>query len=215
MYLKINPHNPQERKLQQAVDCLRRDGLIIYPTDTVYGLGCNIRSKKAVERLCRLKGIDPVKANLTFICEDLKILGQYAAQIDTSAYKLMRKALPGPYTFILRASKLVPRHFQSKKKTVGIRVSEHKIPSRLAQLLGNPIASLSLPADEEEPYAHTDPEWMYERFQKQVDIVIDGGIGGLEPSTILDVSRGENEWEVIRKGAGDLASLGIEIDETE
>ncbi len=205
--LRIHPQDPQERLLQQAVQVLREGGVIIYPTDTVYGLGCDITQKKAVNEICRIKGIDPEKQSLTCVCENLKIIGTYAKQVSTPVYKIMRKALPGPYTFIVQASKDIPRHFQTKK-TVGIRVPNHAIPIRLTQLLGNPIASISLPITEDPAYFQ-DPELIAELYAHDVDLVIDGGYGGYENSTVIDCSQGEDEIVVIREGAGGLAVLGL------
>ncbi|RMG29193.1 MAG: threonylcarbamoyl-AMP synthase [Bacteroidetes bacterium] len=207
MYVKINPENPQDRLLHKVVDCLREGGVIIYPTDTVYGLGCDIYHKKAVERLCRIKGLDPRKAYLTFVCDSLKSASQYTSHISTPLYKLMKRCLPGPYTFILPAGKQVPRHFQSRKKTVGIRVIDHPIVKELINWLGNPIASISLPPNEEQQEYNTDAELIYETYKKQVDMVVDGGPGGLQPSTVIDCSNGIEALQLIRQGAGSLEAL--------
>ncbi len=209
MFLSIHPENPQPKAIEQAVELLRIGGLIIYPTDTMYALGCDIHNKKAVEALCRLKGINPEKANLTCVCEDIAIIGSYALHVTTPMFKLMKTALPGPYTFILEASKEIPRHF-SRKKTVGIRFPKHAIPVALAKELGNPIASLSIPLHEL-PEFNTDPSLIYERFGNQVDLVIDGGMGSMEVSTVIDLSQGEGSVEVIREGAGALEPLGLTI----
>ncbi|MDP5169269.1 MAG: L-threonylcarbamoyladenylate synthase [Bacteroidia bacterium] len=211
MFLSIHPDNPQQKAIDQAVEILRIGGVIIYPTDTMYALGCDIQNKKAVQALCRLKGIDPDKANLTCVCEDIAIIGTYALHVTTPMYKLMRSALPGPYTFILQASKEIPRHFQ-RKKTFGIRVPNHSIPVALAKALGNPIASLSIPIHEDAEF-NTDPSLIYERFNSQVDLVIDGGIGSLDVSTVIDCSRGEHDVEVIREGSGSLEQLGLTLAE--
>ena len=210
MRLQIHPETPQPRRLQQAVDCLRNGGVIIYPTDTMYGLGCNISHKKAVNRICQIKGISPEKVHLSCVCESLAIIGTYTNHVRTPVYKLMKRAFPGPYTFILQASKQIPKHFQHKK-TVGIRVSAHPIPTQLAQLLGNPIASISLPYDEEQIEFNMDPDLIYERYGSQVDMMIDGGYGNLEPSTVIDCSEGEEAIRVIREGSGSLEALGLEI----
>lgn len=213
MLLRINPDNPQERLLQQAVDVLRQGGIVIYPTDTVYGIGCDIANKKAVEKVARLKGQDPGKANFACICPDLSILSDYAAQVTTPEYKLLRHALPGPYTFILRASKNVPRHFQSSKKTVGLRIPDHKIPVSLSSMLGNPLLTTSLKDDDEVLEYTTDPELIHERYSNQgVDVVIDGGYGGNEPSTILDLSGGLENLTVIREGKGSLEALNLSLE---
>jgi tRNA threonylcarbamoyl adenosine modification protein (Sua5/YciO/YrdC/YwlC family) len=212
MLLSINSENPQPRLIDQVIEVLRGGGVIIYPTDTVYGLGCDINNRKAVHRLCQIKGIDPDKAFLSCMCEDVAIIGSYANHVSTPVYKMMRIAFPGPYTFILEASKQIPKHFQHKK-TVGIRVAGDPIPLALTQGLGNPIASISLPQDETHPEYNTDPSLMHERFGKLVDLVIDGGPGKLIPSTIIDASKGENELVVIRQGDGELDKLGVVLDE--
>ncbi|MEZ4776872.1 MAG: L-threonylcarbamoyladenylate synthase [Bacteroidia bacterium] len=212
MIISINPKNPQERMLSQVIDCLRDGGVIIYPTDTMYGLGCDINNRKAVNRICRIKGIDPEKSQLTCVCEDISIIGTYANHVTTPVFKIMRQALPGPYTFVLQASKAIPRHFQPRK-TVGIRVPDHKIPVSLASLLGNPIASISLPLDEEYTEFNTDPSLIDERFGNLVDMVVDGGFGGLTPSTVIDCSKGEKDIMVIRVGAGPLEPLGLILEE--
>lgn len=211
MFLSIHPENPQPKSIREAAEILRIGGLIIYPTDTTYALGCDIHNKKAVEALCRLKGINPAKANLTCVCEDIAIIGTYAIQVTTPIFKVMKRGLPGPYTFILKASKEIPRHFQ-RKKTVGIRVPDHQIPIALAHELGNPIASLSIPVDEREEF-NTDPGLIYDRFQSHVDLVIDGGEGDMAVSTVIDCSQGEDSIEIIREGSGPLDQLGLTLNE--
>src|SRR5687767_10215055 len=181
MLIHIHPDNPQDRLIKQVAGILRQGGVIVYPTDTIYGLGCDITQQKAVERICRIKGIDPQKANLSFVCHDLSDLSQYAKQLDTFVYRALKRYLPGPYTFILEASKQVPRILKTKKDTVGIRVPDHKIARAIVQELGNPILSASLPGGNVADY--TDPEIIEEQFGKLVDLVIDGGIGGMVPST--------------------------------
>jgi len=198
MLLHIHPVNPQERLIRQAVAILRAGGIIIYPTDTIYGLGCDIFQHKAVERICQIKGVAPLKANLSFVCYDLSDLSHYARQLDTPVYRTLKQYLPGPYTFILGASKEVPKILKTKKDTVGIRVPDNKIARCIVHELGNPILSASLPGDAIEEY--TDPEVIHDRFGNQVDAVIDGGIGGIVPSTIVDFTGGEPE--VVREGAG-------------
>ncbi|MCS7074814.1 MAG: L-threonylcarbamoyladenylate synthase [Bacteroidia bacterium] len=206
MLLKINPQNPQERLLNKVVDCLRDDGVIIYPTDTVYGIGCDIHSKKAIERICRIKGVKAEKANFSCICESLSIISEYAIHVSTPIYKMMKRVLPGPYTFILQASKKIPRHFQSDKKTVGIRIVNHKIPTEIVRLLGNPIVTTSLKIPDTILEYPTDAEIIYEMYEKLVDIVIDGGPGGIHASTIVDCSSGE-DFEIIREGLGSTEDL--------
>jgi tRNA threonylcarbamoyl adenosine modification protein (Sua5/YciO/YrdC/YwlC family) len=198
MLIRIHPQNPQERLIRQVVDVLKSGGIIIYPTDTIYGLGCDIYQHKAIERICSIKGVQPQKANLSFVCYDLSDLSQYAKQLDTSVYRMLKQHLPGPYTFILEASKQVPKILKTKKDTVGIRVPDNIIARCIVKELGNPILSATLPGDFVEDY--TDPEIIHDKFEKRVDIVIDGGIGGMEPSTIIDFTGGEAE--VLREGAG-------------
>ncbi len=198
MLLRIHPKDPQSRLIRQAADILRNGGVIIYPTDTVYGIGCDILQTAAIERICRLKGIDPRKANLSFICNDLSHLSEYTKQISTPTFRLLKEHLPGPYTFILPASKLVPQILQSKRSTIGLRVPDNAIALALVRELGRPILSTSLPGELIEDT--TDPDVMFENFGNQVDAVIDGGIGGMTPSTVVDCSN--EEPVVIREGAG-------------
>lgn len=198
MLLRIHPKDPQPRLIRQAVDILRNGGVIIYPTDTIYGIGCDILQTAAIEQICRLKGIDPRKANLSFICNDLSHLSEYTKQISTPTFRLLKEHLPGPYTFILPASKLVPQILQSKRSTIGLRVPDNPIALALVRALGRPILSTSLPGEMIEDT--TDPDVMYENFGSQVDAVIDGGIGGMVPSTVVDCS--DEEPMVIREGAG-------------
>jgi tRNA threonylcarbamoyl adenosine modification protein (Sua5/YciO/YrdC/YwlC family) len=198
MLLRIHPKDPQGRLIRQAVDILRKGGVIIYPTDTVYGIGCDILQADAIERICRIKGILPHKANLSFICNDLSHLSEYTKPISTPTFRLLKDHLPGPYTFILPASKLVPKILQSKKSTIGLRIPDNPIAMALVRELGRPILSTSLPGEQVEDT--TDPDVMYENFGNQVDAVIDGGIGGMVPSTVVDCS--DEEPVVIREGAG-------------
>lgn len=199
MLIHIHPENPQPRQIKTAVECLQRGGVIIYPTDTIYGLGCDILQHKAIERICRIKKVDPKKAQLSFICSDLSHLSDYAKQLPTSTYRLLKEYLPGPFTFILPASKMVPKILQSKKDTIGLRIPNNKIALAIVNELGRPILSASLPGEMVEDY--TDPEIMHENFRNEVDIVIDGGIGGIEPSTVIDCTK--DEYELIRQGAGE------------
>jgi tRNA threonylcarbamoyl adenosine modification protein (Sua5/YciO/YrdC/YwlC family) len=207
MLYKIYPDNPQPKKLEELVEILREGGVIIYPTDTVYGLGCDIQNKKAVQRVAQIKGVDPAKADFACICESVSIISTYAIQVDTPSYKLMKRLLPGPYTFILNASKEVPRHFQSRKKTVGIRVVDNPITTELVRLLGNPILTTSLKHDDEILEYNTDPDLIHDRYEKLVDAVIDGGFGGNVGSTIVDLTNGIDGMEVLREGAGDVEAL--------
>jgi len=200
MLIHIHPDNPQDRLIKQVAGILKNGGIIVYPTDTIYGLGCDITQHKAVERICRIKGVDPQKANLSFVCYDLSDLSQYAKQLDTSVYRTLKQYLPGPYTFILEASRQVPKILKTKKDTVGIRVPDNNIARAIVKELGNPILSASLPGEYVEEY--TDPDLIHDKFEKQVDLVIDGGIGGMIPSTIISFVNGEAE--VIREGAGEV-----------
>ena len=199
MLIQIHPENPQPRLIKQVVECLKDGGVIIYPTDTIYGLGCDINQHKAVERICKIKNIDPQKAQLSFICRDLSHLSDYTKSIDTPLYRMLKRYLPGPYTFILPASKQVPKILQSKKSTVGIRVPDNIICQHILDELGNPILSASLPGDMVEEY--TDPEVISETFGDKVDFVIDGGIGSMIPSTVVDCTT--NDWTIIRQGQGE------------
>jgi tRNA threonylcarbamoyl adenosine modification protein (Sua5/YciO/YrdC/YwlC family) len=200
MLLSIHPENPQARLINQVVECLKDGGIIIYPTDTIYGLGCDIHHPKAVERICRIKNIDAKKAQLSFICRDLSHLSDYTKSIDTPLYRVLKNNLPGPFTFILPASKQVPKLLKSKKETIGLRVPDNIICQSIIEALDNPILSASLPGDMVEEY--TDPEIIYETFGNRVDFVIDGGPGGIIPSTIVDCTS--SEWAVTRQGLGEL-----------
>ncbi len=202
MFLQINSENPSSRKIAKVVECLENGGIIIYPTDTVYGLGCDIHNPKAVERICRIKGIKPNKANLSFICNDLSHLSEYAAQLDNQTFKLLKRTLPGPFTYILKASNVVPKLFKSNKKTVGIRVPDNNIAQTIIAELGRPILSTSLKSENDFIEYLTDPYDIHEQYQKLVDIVIDGGVGGNQPSTVVDCTG--SSPEVIRQGAGEI-----------
>lgn len=199
MLISIHPKDPQPRLIKQVADSLRNGGIIIYPTDTIYGLGCDIFQTKAVERIAWIKQIDPKKANFSFVCENLSHLSDFAKQISNSTFRSLKEYLPGPYTFILEASKQVPKLLHSKKDTVGIRVPDNKITMALVKELGHPILSTTLPGELVEDY--TDPEIIHENYEKLVDIVVDGGIGGMIPSTVIDATGGE--MELIRKGLGE------------
>jgi tRNA threonylcarbamoyl adenosine modification protein (Sua5/YciO/YrdC/YwlC family) len=199
MLLHLHPDNPQPRNIRTIIECLQDGGVIIYPTDTIYGLGCDIFQHKAVERISRIKQVDPAKAQLSFVCYDLSDLSTYTKSISTPLYRMLKTYLPGPYTFILPASKEVPRILKSKKDTIGLRIPDNHIARSLVKELGHPILSASLPGDMVEEY--TDPERIYDNFKNRVDIVIDGGIGGITPSTVVDCT-GE-EPVVLRKGLGE------------
>lgn len=199
MLLHIHPDNPNPRNVKTVVECLQDGGIIIYPTDTIYGLGCNIFQHKAIERIARIKNVDPQKAQLSFVCYDLSDLSKYTKSISTPLYRLLKSYLPGPYTFILPASKEVPKILHHKKSTIGLRVPNNNIARAIVKELGAPVLSASLPGEMVEEY--TDPELMYENFKHIVDIVIDGGIGGMIPSTIINCSS--EPYEVIREGLGE------------
>lgn len=205
MYIEINPDNIDIRKIKQVVSVLKDGGIIIYPTDTVYGLGCDIYNKNAVEKICRIKGVKPEKMNFSMICEDLSHISEYTKTIDNSVFRLMKRALPGPYTFILDANNNIPKLFKNNKKTIGIRVPDSMIVNSLIENLGNPMLSTSIHHEDEILDYITEPYEIYERFKHQVDIVIDGGIGGIVPSTIIDCTQ--NEAIVTRIGLGDSTIL--------
>jgi tRNA threonylcarbamoyl adenosine modification protein (Sua5/YciO/YrdC/YwlC family) len=223
MLLHLHPVNPQPRNIRMIVECLLDGGVIVYPTDTIYGLGCDIFQSKAIERICRIKGVDPAKAQLSFICHDLSDLSNYTKSISTPLYRLLKTYLPGPYTFILPASKQVPRILKSRKDTIGLRIPDNVIARSLIKELGHPILSSSLPGgvggtppvvgahSQPEPLRveeYTDPEMIEEKFNRLVDIVVDGGIGGILPSTVIDctgdepvlIRRGLGPWEEIPQG---------------
>jgi len=202
--IKMYNENPSPRALAQVVEVLRKGGLIIYPTDTVYGLGCDITNSKALEKIARIKKVKLEKANFSFICNDLSNLSSYVRQIETPVYKLLKRALPGPYTFVLKGNNKLPRDFK-KKKTVGIRVPDNNIIRSIVKELGNPIVSTSIYDEDELIEYTTDPELIFEKWKDRVDLVIDGGYGDNVPSTIIDVS--EDEVEVIREGKGSLDIL--------
>ncbi|KJD36199.1 translation factor Sua5 [Tamlana sedimentorum] len=198
-FIKIYEENPNPREIAKVVNVLKRGGLIIYPTDTVYGLGCDINNIKALERVARIKGIKLEKANFSFICHDLSNLSDYVKQIDTSVFKLLKRNLPGAYTFILPGSKQLPNPFK-KRKTVGIRIPENNIALDIVKGLGNPIISTSIHDEDEIIEYTTDPELILEKWDNLVDLVIDGGYGGNEPSTVIDLSDGEPV--LVREGKG-------------
>ncbi len=199
MLIHIHPQNPQPRLIKQVAECLNNGGIVIYPTDTIYGLGCDIFQQKAIERICQIKGVQPQKANLSFICYDLSDLSHYAKQLPTSIYRTLKQYLPGPYTFILEASKQVPKILKTKKDTIGLRIPDNIIARDIVKELGHPILSATLPGEYVEEY--TDPDIIHDKFENLVDIVIDGGNGGIMPSTIIDFTQGEPE--VIREGLGE------------
>jgi len=202
MLIKLYEENTEQRKVDQIVDILRSGGIIIYPTDTVYSIGCDITHEKAVEKIARLKGIKIEKAHFSFICHDLSHLSDYTRPIPNNVFKLMRRNLPGPFTFILEANSNVPRYFKGKKKTIGIRVPNNAIIREIVRNLGNPIFSSSIHDSDEILAYSTDPELIHEEWNEQVDIVIDGGFCGNEVSTIVDCTN--NDIVIVREGKGEL-----------
>ncbi|MDL5511911.1 L-threonylcarbamoyladenylate synthase [Arenibacter sp. M-2] len=199
--IKIYPENPNPKEIKRVVEVLRKGGLIIYPTDTVYGLGCDITNTKALEKIARIKGVKLAKANWSFICADLSNLSDYVRQINTSTFKILKRALPGPYTFILPGNNNLPKEFK-KKKTVGIRIPDNSIARTLVETLGNPIVSTSIHDEDELLEYTTDPELIFEKWENLVDVVIDGGYGDNVASTVIDLS--EDEPIIVREGKGSL-----------
>ncbi|RCR70910.1 L-threonylcarbamoyladenylate synthase [Larkinella punicea] len=200
-FLRIHPDTPEERKIRHVVDILRDGGVIIYPTDTIYGLGCDIHNTRAIERIARLKGIKPQKNDFSFICHDLSHIADYA-KVSNMAFKMMKRLLPGPYTFILDVSHRVPKILHTNKRTVGIRIPDHSIPRAIVKELGNPIITTTIKDDDDIVQYITDPEIIFERFQHLVDLVIDGGMGGNIPSTIIDATT--DDFEIVRRGLGEI-----------
>ena len=200
MFLKIYPENPNPKDIRQVVEVLRNGGIIIYPTDTVYGLGCDITNGKAVEKIARYKNVQVEKSNFSFICSDLSHLSDFSKPVSNQSFKLLKRYLPGPFTFILNANSNVPKYFKGKKKTVGIRIPDNSIVIELVRELGNPIMSTSIHDDDDIIEYSTDPELIYEKFREIVDLVIDGGYGDNIPSTVVDLT--EDFPVVIREGKG-------------
>jgi tRNA threonylcarbamoyl adenosine modification protein (Sua5/YciO/YrdC/YwlC family) len=197
--VRIHPHNPQPRLVQQVVQKLLQDGVVIYPTDTVYAVGCSMHSRLGLQRIARIKQSDPAKALLSFVCHDLSDLSKYARQLDTPTFRLLKQHLPGPFTFVLPASREVPRIMQSNKSTIGLRVPDNKIARDISAALGHPILSASVPGDIPEDQA--DPDLIMENFDGLVDLIVDGGVSGVNPSTVVDLTGPEPS--VIRRGKGD------------
>ncbi len=200
-FIRIYEENPNPKEIKKVIDVLKKGGLIIYPTDTVYGLGCDINNIKALERVALIKGVKLEKSNFSFICHDLSNLSDYVKQIDTKTFKILKRALPGPYTFILPGANSLPHPFK-KKKTVGIRVPNNSIALEIVRQLGNPIISTSIRDEDEIIEYTTDPELILEKWDKLVDLVIDGGYGDNHASTVIDLS--EDEPIIVREGKGSL-----------
>ncbi len=201
-YFKLYNENPDERLIKQIVEILRNGGVIIYPTDTVYGFGCDISNQKAVERVARIKGVKLEKSNFSFICYDLSNLSEFSRVTSNHVFKVMKHNLPGPFTFILNANSNVPKLFKSKKKTVGIRIPDNNICRQIVKMLGNPILTTSVKNKDAIVEYHTDPEIIKEEYDKLVDAVIDGGMGHNVPSTVIDCSN--DDIVIVRQGAGQL-----------
>lgn len=198
--LSIHPLNPEPRKINRVVEILQKGGVIIYPTDTIYGIGCDLTNKRAIERLCSIEGIKPQKMNLSFICNDLSHISEYVRHLETPEFKILKRLLPGPFTFIFESNSNVPKILGVNKKTVGIRIPDHQIPLEIVKLLGNPLITSSIKDDDTIKEYTTDPEEIYEDFKNKVDLVISGGQGGNVPSTIVDFTSGEPV--VTRQGLG-------------
>lgn len=198
--LSIHPINPEPRKMNRVVEVLQKGGVIVYPTDTIYGIGCDLINKRAVERLCDIEGVKPQKMNLSFICNDLSHISEYVRNLQTPEFKILKRLLPGPFTFIFESNSNVPKILGVNKKTVGIRIPDHRIPLEIVKLLGNPLITSSIKDDDAIKEYTTDPEEIYEDFKHKVDLVINGGMGGNVPSTIVDFTGGEPI--VVRQGLG-------------
>ncbi len=205
-FIRIYNENPNEKEIAKVVQILRNGGLVIYPTDTVYGLGCDITNTKALEKIAKIKGVKLEKANFSFICADLSNLSDYVKQIDSATFKILKRALPGPYTFILPGNNNLPKDFK-KKKTVGIRVPDNNIARIIVERLGNPIVSTSIHDEDDVIEYTTDPELIFEKWQNLVDAVVDGGYGDNTASTVIDLSG--NEPIIIREGKGSTDILGL------
>lgn len=203
--IKIHPKNPEGRKINHVVEILKRGGIIVYPTDTVYGIGCDLMNRKSVERLCQIIDVKPQKLDLSFICNDLSHISTYVRKIDTPIFKILKKSLPGPYTFILESSSKVPKILGVNKKTVGIRIPDHAIPLEIVIQLGNPLITSSIKDDDVIKIYTTDPEEIFEDFKHLVEVVIDGGPGGNIASSVIDCTG--DKVVVIRKGLGEVAQF--------
>ncbi|HNP06998.1 MAG TPA: L-threonylcarbamoyladenylate synthase [Cyclobacteriaceae bacterium] len=201
-FLPIHPQNPEPRKIAQVAELLQKGGVIIYPTDTIYGIGCDLTNRKSIERLCKIMNVKPHKLDLSFICHDLSHISEYVKRIDTPVFKILKKSLPGPFTYLFESSSKVPKILDVNKKTVGIRIPDHPIPRALVEKLGNPLITASIKDDDAIKVYTTDPEEIYEDFKNEVDLVIDGGPGGHIPSTVVDFTGATPT--IIRNGLGDF-----------
>lgn len=202
LFFTVHPQNPEPRKIAQAVKTLQDGGIIIYPTDTIYGIGCDLHNRRAIERLCRIMDVKPKKLNLSFICHDLSQISTFVKRMDTPVFKILKKSLPGPFTYIFEASAKVPTILDINKKTVGVRIPDHPIPQAIVAQLGNPLISASIKDDDVIREYTTDPKEIYEDFKHRVDMVIDGGFGKNMPSTIVDFTSGAPE--LLRQGMGNF-----------
>lgn len=200
--IRIHPINPETRKIEQAADVLRKGGIIIYPTDTVYGIGCDLLNKRAIEKLCQITGVQARKLDLSFICNDLSHISKYVKRLDTPVFKVLKKALPGPFTFIFESRSSVPKILDVNKKTVGIRIPDNNIARMIVAVLGNPLITSSIKDDDHILEYTTDPEAIYDDFKNKVDLVIDGGPGGNMPSTVIDCTNGN--FDIVRQGLGQI-----------
>ena len=203
MLKRIYNDNPDEKKIDEVVKCLENGGIIIYPTDTVYGLGCNINNKKALERIARIKGVKLKDAHFSFICFDLSDLSKYAKQINSRTFKLLKRIFPGPFTIILKGTNKIPKIFSNKKKTVGIRIPNNNIVREIVKKLGSPIVSTSIIDEDAIIEYSTDPDLIYEKYKDLVDLIIDGGYGMNVASTVVDCTD-ENDYKIIRQGKGSI-----------
>jgi tRNA threonylcarbamoyl adenosine modification protein (Sua5/YciO/YrdC/YwlC family) len=200
--LKIHPLNPEGRKVDRVVSVLKRGGIVVYPTDTIYGIGCDLMNRKSIERLCQILNIKPQKLDLSFICQDISHISDYVKRMETPAFKMLKKNLPGPFTFIFESSSKVPKILDVNKKTVGVRIPDHTIPNSIVLQLGNPLITSSIKNDDIIKEYTTDPEEIYEDFKNVVDLVIDGGVGGNVPSTVVDCTS--DEFIITRQGLGHI-----------
>jgi tRNA threonylcarbamoyl adenosine modification protein (Sua5/YciO/YrdC/YwlC family) len=204
-YYRVYEENPEMKKIESIVQLLRQGGVIIYPTDTIYALGCDVFSRQAIETVCQIKGIKPSKAVFSLIGDDISQIAEYAKNLATPLFKIMKKATPGPFTFILQASNKVPRSLDANRKTIGLRIPDNNIPRAIARVLGNPLITTSIKDDDEVIEYVTDPDMIYEKYAKLVDAVIDGGMGKNVASTIIDCTG--DELEIVREGLGDYSML--------